>query len=118
MRAPQGLLVGLKSGLILKIFVDNPFPIQLVKHSSSVRCLDLSASRGKLAVVDENANVLVYNLLQRDATSGQPVGGGALGARMGRCTLARDSRLSIREFEFKMNLVNYSTSKKNPAKKE
>ena len=47
----EGLLVGLKSGLILKIFVDNPFPIQLVKHSASVRCLDLSRSRNKLAVV-------------------------------------------------------------------
>ena len=47
----EGLLVGLKSGMILKIFVDNAFPIQLIKHSCSVRCLDLSASRNKLAVV-------------------------------------------------------------------
>ena len=47
----EGLLVGLKSGMILKIFVDNAFPIQLVKHTCSVRCLDLSASRNKLAVV-------------------------------------------------------------------
>lgn len=61
----KGLLVGLKSGNILKIFVDNPFPIPLIKHTSSVRCLDLSASRTKLAVVDENANVLVYNLITK-----------------------------------------------------
>ena len=47
----EGLLVGLKSGQILKIFVDNPFPIPLIKHTASVRCLDLSASRNKLAVV-------------------------------------------------------------------
>lgn len=64
--AREGLLVGLKSGMILKIFVDNPFPIQLVKHTASVRCLDLSASRNKLAVVDENANVLVYNLITKE----------------------------------------------------
>jgi intraflagellar transport protein 122 len=31
-----------------------------------VRCLDLSASRNKLAVVDENANVLVYNLITKE----------------------------------------------------
>lgn len=59
----EGLLVGLKSGQVLKIFVDNPFPIPLVKHDASVRCLDLSASRTKLALVDENANVIVYDLI-------------------------------------------------------
>uniref|UniRef100_A0A7S0VDQ0 Intraflagellar transport protein 122 homolog n=1 Tax=Polytomella parva TaxID=51329 RepID=A0A7S0VDQ0_9CHLO len=62
----EGLLVGLKNGLILKIFVDNPFPIQLVKHTASVRCLDLSMSRSKLAVVDENAKVLVYDLVTKE----------------------------------------------------
>eukprot|EP00854_Cymbomonas_tetramitiformis_P014886 gene14886-17599_t len=62
----EGLLVGLKSGLILKIFIDNQFPIQLIKHTTSIRCLDLSASRGKLAVVDENTNVMVYDLLSKE----------------------------------------------------
>ena len=61
----EGLLVGLKSGMILKIFIDNQFPIQLIKHPTSIRCLDLSASRGKLAVVDENTNVVVYSLLSK-----------------------------------------------------
>ena len=45
--------MGLKNGLILKLFVDNPFPIPLIKHTNSIRCLDLSSSRQKLAVVDE-----------------------------------------------------------------
>eukprot|EP00735_Rhodelphis_limneticus_P013896 TRINITY_DN7858_c0_g1::TRINITY_DN7858_c0_g1_i1::g.23657::m.23657 TRINITY_DN7858_c0_g1::TRINITY_DN7858_c0_g1_i1::g.23657 ORF type:complete len:1206 (-),score=375.70,sp/A8WGF4/IF122_XENTR/55.15/0.0,WD40/PF00400.27/1e+02,WD40/PF00400.27/1.8e-10,WD40/PF00400.27/5.9e+02,WD40/PF00400.27/14,WD40/PF00400.27/0.33,WD40/PF00400.27/13,WD40/PF00400.27/0.039,WD40/PF00400.27/1.9e+02,Coatomer_WDAD/PF04053.9/43,Coatomer_WDAD/PF04053.9/56,Coatomer_WDAD/PF04053.9/70,Coatomer_WDAD/PF04053.9/0.32,Coatomer_WDAD/PF040 len=58
----EGLLVGLKSGLVLKIFIDNPFPIQLIRHKVSIRCLDLSASRRKLAIVDENANVTVYDV--------------------------------------------------------
>eukprot|EP00947_MAST-08B_sp_MAST-8B-sp1_P003615 g3615.t1 len=62
----EGLLVGLKNGAVLKIFVDNPFPILLIKQQSSIRCLDLSASRKKLAVVDENAMCLVYDLESKE----------------------------------------------------
>ncbi len=57
-----GLLVGLKNGSVFKIFIDNRFPVRLIKHSAPVRCLDLSASRNKLAVVDENSKVYVYEL--------------------------------------------------------
>ncbi|CAD7929537.1 unnamed protein product [Amoebophrya sp. A120] len=58
----EGILVGLKSGHVLKIFVDNPFPVCLVKQATAVRCLDLNCSRKKLAVVDEQSNLLVYDL--------------------------------------------------------
>ena len=44
---------------ILKIFVNNPFPVQLLKQNTSVRCLDISASRSKLAVVDEHSTCQV-----------------------------------------------------------
>lgn len=62
----EGLLVGLKSGTVLKIFVDNPFPIHLIQQRTSIRCLDLSASRNKLAVVDEHATCLVYDLSSKE----------------------------------------------------
>jgi len=62
----EGLLVGLKSGSVVKIFIDNQFPIQLIQHSSPIRCLDLSANRKKLAVVDENSKVYIYNLLTKE----------------------------------------------------
>ncbi len=39
----EGLLVGLKNGQIVKIFLDNSFPIELIKQQTPVRCLDLSA---------------------------------------------------------------------------
>ncbi|WZN66107.1 intraflagellar transport protein 122 [Chloropicon roscoffensis] len=61
-RRRESILVGLKNGLVQKIFINNPFPVELVKHPVGVRCLDLSASRHKLAVVDENAKIYVYNL--------------------------------------------------------
>ena len=51
---------------IMKIFSDNPFPILLLKQNTSVRCLDLSCSRGKLAVVDEHNICLVYDLATKD----------------------------------------------------
>lgn len=58
----EGILVGLKDGAILKIFIDNPFPMQLVKHTCGIRCLDLSYRRQKVAAVDENSSVVVYDL--------------------------------------------------------
>eukprot|EP00802_Teleaulax_amphioxeia_P001080 Tamp_01081.p2 GENE.Tamp_01081~~Tamp_01081.p2 ORF type:complete len:636 (-),score=178.54 Tamp_01081:4097-5920(-) len=58
----EGLLVGLKNGQVLKIYVDNLFPIPVVTHERAIRCLDLSASRQKLALVDQNANVVVYDM--------------------------------------------------------
>jgi intraflagellar transport protein 122 len=39
----EGLLIGLKNGQIMKIFVNNPFPVVLLKQETSVRCLDLCA---------------------------------------------------------------------------
>jgi intraflagellar transport protein 122 len=58
----EGLLLGLKNGQILKIFIDNPFPVNLLHISSAIRCLDLSASRAKLAVVDEHSTCQVYDV--------------------------------------------------------
>lgn len=52
----------LKCRQILKIFVDNLFAIVLLKQATAVRCLDMSASRNKLAVVDENDTCLVYDI--------------------------------------------------------
>lgn len=51
---------------ILKIFSDNPFPIALLKQNTSVRCLDMSCSRLKLAVVDENNTCLVYDVISKE----------------------------------------------------
>ena len=58
----EGLVVGLEDGQTFRIFLDNPFPIKLVKHGVAIRCLDVSASRDKLAVVDDNSMVTVYDL--------------------------------------------------------
>nr|DBA18477.1 TPA: hypothetical protein GDO54_016716 [Pyxicephalus adspersus] len=51
----EGLLVGLKNG-----------------QTTSVRCLDMSASRNKLAVVDENNTCLVYDITTKDLLFQEP----------------------------------------------
>lgn len=53
---------------VLKIFLDNAFPVVLVRAGASVRCLDLSASRQRLAVVDEAGLCAVYDALSRQPT--------------------------------------------------
>lgn len=47
---------------IVKVFIDNPFPIPLIAHGCGVRCLDVSPGRGQLALVDEQSKVVVYDL--------------------------------------------------------
>ncbi|NXR08935.1 IF122 protein, partial [Semnornis frantzii] len=68
----EGLLVGLKNGQILKIFVDNALAIVLLKQATAVRCLDMSASRSKLAVVDENDTCLVYDIHTKELLFQEP----------------------------------------------
>jgi len=62
----EGVLVGLKDGQILKIYVDNAFPIELIKQSSSIKCLDISVDRKRLAVVDNDNRILVYDLATKE----------------------------------------------------
>lgn len=62
----EGILIGLKNGLIMEIFLDNPFPITLLKQNTSVRCLDISCNRQKIAVVDEHSTLLVYSLQNKE----------------------------------------------------
>ncbi|KAH9582225.1 WD40 repeat [Trypanosoma melophagium] len=58
----EGLLLGLKNGVTLRIFIDNPFPTTLVKINAPVRCVDLSCTRKKLAVVGDNGLLQVFDL--------------------------------------------------------
>ncbi|KRX19215.1 Intraflagellar transport protein -like protein [Trichinella nelsoni] len=62
----ESLLVGLKNGQVLKIFLDNPFPVELMKHNDGIRCLDLSIYQTKLAMVGENGICFVYDLITEE----------------------------------------------------
>ncbi|XP_054338139.1 intraflagellar transport protein 122 homolog isoform X2 [Pongo pygmaeus] len=58
--------------MILKIFVDNLFAIVPLKQATAVRCLDMSASRKKLAMVDENDTCLVYDIDTKELLFQEP----------------------------------------------
>jgi hypothetical protein len=58
----EGLLVGLKGGGVYDVRLDDPVPRLLARHPLSIRCLDVSLSRRKLAVVDEASALTVYAL--------------------------------------------------------
>jgi intraflagellar transport protein 122 len=61
----EGLLVGTKGGGVLQVFVDNPFPVALVQHGAPVRCLDISAGRTQVAVVDDASMLSLYDIASK-----------------------------------------------------
>lgn len=66
------LLAGLKNGQILRIFLDNPFTLEVMRIQGIIRCLDLNISRTRLAIVDE-ANILtVYDMKKRQVIYQEP----------------------------------------------
>ena len=58
----EQLLVGLNNGQVVQIFVNNSFPIKIVKVSYPVCCLDISMLHKKLAILDEHNNLSVYEI--------------------------------------------------------
>ena len=58
----ESLLVGLKDGSIMRIWINNIFPICVYSHTCAIRCLDLSSEQSQLAAVDEEGNVFIYDM--------------------------------------------------------
>ena len=71
----EGMLVGLRNGQVFKIFIDNPFPILLLKQQTSVRCLDLSARYNvqgvpHLYIASYLGHSHIFNVTRRKRESG------------------------------------------------
>lgn len=56
------LIAGLKSGHVIKIYLDNPFPAHVTKIEDAVRCLDISSLKEKMAVVSEAGSLSIFDL--------------------------------------------------------
>ena len=59
----EHILVGQKSGEVLKIFINNSFPISLYKSSSAVTGCSLNLNKKRLAVIDLNNTMVIYDLV-------------------------------------------------------
>lgn len=69
----EGILVGLDSGVLNKILIQIPFPIELTRCKNSIMCSDLSLDKSKLATVDSTGQLTVINVKTQDvlySTSG------------------------------------------------
>jgi intraflagellar transport protein 122 len=58
----EGVVMGLASGSILKLYIDNPFPIELTKRSKGVVKLDVNVYRTMLVVIDAENTMTVLDL--------------------------------------------------------
>ncbi|CAD5225649.1 unnamed protein product [Bursaphelenchus xylophilus] len=68
----EAILLGLRNGVVNKIFVDNPFPVEVVRLRHPIRCLDVSLSKRKLAVVDENNVCMLFDTISKELISQEP----------------------------------------------
>lgn len=68
----EGIVIGLRSGHVFQIFVDSAFPVLLIKQTNSIRYVDISMHRQKLAVIDDNSTLFVYNLKNGDLIFQEP----------------------------------------------
>ena len=58
----EGIIMGLRNGAVVQVFVNNPFPITLIRQDHAVTCLDLSSTRKQIAIVNDQSECLVYAL--------------------------------------------------------
>lgn len=63
------IITGLKSGQVVKIYLDNPFPSIIMQLNSSIRCLDISSQKEKLAIVTDNGSLTIININSSSSSS-------------------------------------------------
>lgn len=54
----EALLLGLESGLVLQVFVDNAFPVELVKATAAVVCCTMSVHRKKASAATHRLGMI------------------------------------------------------------
>lgn len=56
------LMVGLKNGQIMMVFLSSLLPILMFKLANSIRCIDLSLKRRQVAIIDDKNVCHVYDV--------------------------------------------------------
>ncbi|VDO39983.1 unnamed protein product [Haemonchus placei] len=74
----ETILIGLREGQVCKLFVDNPFPVQILKLNGPIKCIDISATRKTfyfrqhIAVVDDSGLCVVFNAKTKEVLFEEP----------------------------------------------
>lgn len=58
----ESLLVGLKNGVVFRIFIDNAFPIPLANQPAPIKMVDISADKTKIVLIDEHQSMFVHDV--------------------------------------------------------
>ena len=58
----ETLIGGLTNGEIFLIYIDNQFPVMIYQHDIPIKVLDINCSRKKLAIVDDNNDLMVIEI--------------------------------------------------------
>ncbi len=61
----EGVLCGLRSGEVFIIYIDNQFPVLIYTHEIPIRSLDINYTRKKLAVIDDNFDLTMVDLVNK-----------------------------------------------------
>ncbi|XP_075587380.1 intraflagellar transport protein Oseg1 [Dermatophagoides farinae] len=70
--AKESLLIGLKDGQVLMIFISNIIPVELIKIGNPIQYIDVSMKRQKVAIIDDKNNCLVYDLRNKQLIFEEP----------------------------------------------
>ncbi len=68
----DGVLLGCANGAVMKLFIDNAFPIQISKQATAVTQLDINIYRNMLATVDTNHMMNVIDLSTQEVLFSLP----------------------------------------------
>lgn len=65
------VLVGLENGSVYKVFLDNSFPILAHRVQQTIRKLDISMNKRRLAIIDGNSNLQVIDVITKENIFGE-----------------------------------------------
>ena len=63
----EGAFIGLETGEIYLIYINNSYPTEFLEHSSGVKIIDVSCGGKFLAIIDEEKVVTIYDIDKKSA---------------------------------------------------
>ena len=58
----ESLIIGLANGVVSRVFIDNAFPVPIVRQATGIALVDISADKTKIAIIDEHQSMFVYDI--------------------------------------------------------